>query len=78
MVEIVTPEEFIGGNNTNTGVSNSIIRPKEFSLDINQLSKIRASLRKKSIQSPVFNSVDFSENFNQMLWKMWKVFKKEL
>ena len=55
-----------------------IIKAKEFSLDINQLSKIRASLRKKSIQSPVFNSVDFSENFNQMLWKMWKVFKKEL
>ena len=38
-----------------------IIKAKEFSLDINQLSKIRASLRKKSIQSPVFNSVDFSE-----------------
>ena len=42
MVEIVTPEEFIGGNNTNTGVSNSIIRPKEFSLDIKlrQLAEI--------------------------------------
>ena len=32
MVDIITPEEFRGGNNTN--VSNSIIRPKEFSLDI--------------------------------------------
>ena len=46
----------------------------EISSDINELSKIRTSLRQSCLQSPVFDSKRFSKHFDQMLWKIWKDF----
>ena len=51
-----------------------ILKAKKFSSDINELSKIRASLRQNCLQSPVFDFKRFSKNFDQMLWKIWKDF----
>ena len=51
-----------------------ILKAKKFSSDINELSKIRTSLRQSCLQSPVFDSKRFSKNFDQMLWKIWKDF----
>ena len=76
MVEIVTPEEFRGSNNTNTGVSNSIIRPKEFSLDIedekekNNSTSLFSTYNKKEESTintpeefkPVNLNIDFEDN----------------
>jgi len=47
-----------------------------FSSKLDYLSKIRMNLRKKCLQSPVFNQVRFAEYFNNMLWEMWKNFSK--
>ena len=41
MVEIITPEEFRGSSNINT--FGSIIRPKEFSLDVEEEEKKNSS-----------------------------------
>ena len=43
-----------------------------FSCDLNHLSNIRKNLRQNAIKSPVFNDVDFANNFSDMLWKMWR------
>ena len=51
-----------------------ILKAKKFSSDINELSKIRTSLRQSCLQSPVFDSKRFSKHFDQMLWKIWKDF----
>ncbi len=51
-----------------------ILKAKKFSSDINELSKIRTSLRQSCLQSPVFDSKRFSQHFDQMLWKIWKDF----
>ncbi len=53
-----------------------ILKAKKFSSDINELSKIRTSLRQSCLQSPVFDSKRFSKHFDQMLWKIWKDFDK--
>ena len=44
----------------------------KFSSDFDQLSKIRKNLRKNAINSPVFDSLRFSNFFGNMLWEMWK------
>ena len=53
-----------------------ILKAKKFSSDINELSKIRTSLRQNCLQSPIFDSKRFSKHFDQMLWKIWKDFDK--
>ena len=54
-----------------------ILKAKKFSSDINELSKIRTNLRQNCLHSPVFDSKRFSKHFDQMLWKIWKDFKKK-
>ena len=44
----------------------------KFSSDLDQLVRIRKDLRKKAINSPVFDSSRFSNFFGSMLWEMWK------
>ena len=43
-----------------------------FSNEHKKLSEIRGSLRKKAINSPLFNSQDFGKNFSNLLNVMWK------
>jgi predicted O-linked N-acetylglucosamine transferase (SPINDLY family) len=47
-------------------------KANKFSRDLNHLSNIRKNLRQNAIKSPVFNDVDFANNFSDMLWKMWR------
>ena len=54
-----------------------ILKAKKFSSNINELSKIRTSLRQTSLQSPVFDAARFSKHFDQMLWKIWKDFNNK-
>lgn len=49
-----------------------VLKAKKFSSDLNNLSKIRINLRQNALKSPLFDSVRFSKNFSDMLWKMWK------
>ena len=56
--------------NHNEYVSKAI----QFSSNLNILSKIRINLRKKVLQSKVFDSQRFSEHFSKMLWNLWKQF----
>jgi len=48
----------------------------KFSSDIDLLSRIRKNLRKTALLSPVFDAPRFAKHFSQMLWEMWKNFKK--
>ena len=49
----------------------------KFSSDIDLLSKIRKTLRKTALQSPVFNAPRFAEHFSMMVWDMWRKFIKK-
>ena len=42
--------------------------------DYDKLSEIRANLRHKALNSPLFDNKKFAENFHEALWKMWKIF----
>ena len=53
-----------------------IAKAIKFSSDIDLLSKIRKNLRNTALLSPVFDAPRFAEHFSQMLWEMWKNFKK--
>jgi len=46
----------------------------KFSSNLDQLSKIRMYLRKLVLQSPVCDAPRFAQNFDKMLWEMWKNF----
>jgi len=48
-----------------------------FSSDLDNLSKIRTSLRQQAISSSVFNSSRFAKHFSKMLWDMWNNFIKK-
>ena len=69
--------------NSNLGMYNWIAKnpeeyvskAKKFSSNIDQLAKIRMNLRKSALNSPVFDSSLFAENFSLMLWEMWNNFK---
>jgi predicted O-linked N-acetylglucosamine transferase (SPINDLY family) len=50
----------------------------KFSSDIDLLYKIRKSLRKTALLSPVFDAPRFAEHFCKMLWDMWKIYNKKL
>ncbi len=43
-----------------------------YSSDLNSLVKIRMNLRKKTLNSPVCDSVRFSNQFSKMLWDVWR------
>jgi len=49
----------------------------KFSSDLNELSKIRMNLRKKALQSPVFDASLFASHFSDMLWSIWNDFSKK-
>ena len=48
----------------------------KFSSNIEELSNIRKNLRKKALQSPIFDAKVFADNFDKLLWDIWK--KKNL
>ena len=56
--------------NHNEYVSKAI----KFSSNLDELSKIRMSLRKLALQSPVYDAPRFTEHLSKILWKMWKEF----
>ena len=47
-----------------------------FSSNINELEKIRKNLRKKATSLPAFNTSNFAEEFDKLLWKIWYDFIK--
>ena len=49
-----------------------ISKAVKFSSNIQELSKIRMSLRQMALQSSVFNAPRLAEHFGKALWDMWK------
>ncbi len=49
----------------------------QFSSDIDRLAKLRMTLRKSALLSPVFDSNQFSKYFGEMLWCMWNNFTEK-
>ena len=47
------------------------------SSNFNMLENIRKNLRQKMLESPVGDAQAFSENFSNMLWKMWQTFSNK-
>ena len=41
----------------------------------NEITKIRSSLRKKSLKSPLFDTEGFGRNFSNLMKKIWKEYK---
>ena len=54
-----------------------ILKAKNFSSDLKNLEKTRLILRKIFYQSPLFDAKSFCEDFNNMLWKIWKDFESK-
>jgi len=50
----------------------------ELSMDIKSLSELREGLRKKVLNSPIFDAERFSKNFEKVLWDMWKISRKDI
>ena len=57
-------------NNHEEYISKSL----EFASDLEQLVKIRETLRQKALNSPVFDAEKFSDHFSKMLWNIWNEF----
>ena len=51
-----------------------ILKAVDFCSDYEKLSDLRANLRQKALNSPLFDGKKFAENFHEALWKMWKIF----
>ena len=68
--------------NHNLGMSDWIAKDERdfiskavgFCSDYKKLSDLRANLRHKALNSPLFDAKKFAENFHEALWKMWKIF----
>ena len=54
-----------------------ILKAKNFSSDLKNLEKTRLILREIFYQSPLFDAKSFCEDFNNMLWKIWKDFESK-
>ena len=54
-----------------------ILKAKNFSSNLKNLEKTRLILRKIFYQSPLFDAKSFCEDFNNMLWKIWKDFENK-
>ena len=71
--------------NSNLGMHDWIAKNKNeyvskaitFSSNFEELSKIRMNLRKKALQSPVFDAPRFAEHLSELFWNMWKEFTKK-
>ena len=51
-----------------------ILKAVDVCSDYKKLSDLRANLRHKALNSPLFDTKKFAENFHEALWKMWKIF----
>ena len=51
-----------------------ILKAVDFCSDYEKLSDLRANLRHKALNSPLFDAKKFAKNFHEALWKMWKIF----
>ena len=68
--------------NSNLNMENWIAKNEEeyvskavkFSSELQDLSKIRKSLRCQALDSPIFNAPRFASHFSKMLWNMWNTF----
>jgi predicted O-linked N-acetylglucosamine transferase (SPINDLY family) len=68
--------------NHNLGMSDWVAKNKEdfilkavyFCSNNKKLADLRANLRNKALNSPLFDTKKFAENFHEALWKMWKIF----
>ena len=68
--------------NSNLNMENWIAKNEEeyvskavkFSSELQDLSKIRKSLRGQALDSPIFNAPRFASHFSKMLWNMWNTF----
>ena len=65
--------------NRNAGMSDWIANDEnlyvekaiKFSKDIHLLTKFNKELRKKALESPLFDSKSFAKQLNNALWEMW-------
>ena len=51
-----------------------VIKAIKFSTNLERLSKIKKNLRQTALESPLFNSSLFAEQFKDAVWKMWNNF----
>ena len=51
-----------------------ILKAVDICSDYKKLSDLRANLRYKALNSPLFDTKKFANNFHVALWKMWKIF----
>ena len=51
-----------------------ITKAIKFSSNIDELAKIRKSLREVALKSPVFDASRLANHFDKILWDMWKNF----
>ena len=58
------PDDF----NNNDYISKAI----KFSSNIKELSNIRKNLRNKALNSPIFDCKIFADDFDKLLWGIWK------
>ena len=52
--------------------NNYISKAIKFSSNYEKLSNIRKNLRNKALKSPIFDSIRFADNFDKLLWEIWK------
>ena len=53
---------------------NFISKASMFCSNLDKLSDLRAHLRQKALDSPLFDSKKFANDFHEAVWKMWKIF----
>ena len=51
-----------------------ILKAVDFCSDYEKLSDLRANLRHKALNSPLFDTKKFVNNIHEALWKMLKIF----
>tara|TARA_B100001123_G_C15315282_1_gene1025916 strand:+ start:1136 stop:3124 length:1989 start_codon:yes stop_codon:yes gene_type:complete len=54
-----------------------VLKATKFSSNLKKLSEIRATLRNKAINSPVFDAKRFSSNISDLFWKIWNDFENK-
>ena len=54
-----------------------ISKAVKFSTNIKHLSEIRNNLRQTALNSPVFDSLRFSDHLSSMLWRIWDEFENK-
>ena len=70
------------GNNHNLGMSDWIANDEneyvkkaiKFSTNLELLTEINKNLRRRALESPLFNSELFAKQLNKAFWEMWNNF----